>query len=83
MGLPAIPIVSDPGLDNAVKSLDTEQISSVVNRILDRGTGLDSRSILIPACIVGCVQTHATGFCPMIVIQDSHLLAKSNKRFGK
>ncbi len=38
MGLPAIPIVSDPGLDETVKGLTPEKIAKVVNRIIDSET---------------------------------------------
>ena len=38
MGLPAIPIVSDLGLDETAKRLNSEQIADVVNRILDQET---------------------------------------------
>lgn len=38
MGLPAIPIVSDLGLDETAKRLTSEQIADVVNRILDQET---------------------------------------------
>ncbi len=38
MGLPALPIVADPGLDQTAKELSPARISEVINRVLDRET---------------------------------------------
>jgi Fe-S oxidoreductase len=48
MGLPAvsIPVVSDPGLDEAVKTLTQERIRDVISRILDRETAARFRTYL-------------------------------------
>ncbi len=38
MGLPELPVVSDPGLDESAKNLTAERIEEVINRILDKET---------------------------------------------
>jgi Fe-S oxidoreductase len=38
MGLPELPVVPDPGLDESAKMLSPERIEEVINRILDKET---------------------------------------------
>jgi len=48
--LPEIPVVSDPGLDENAKKLTREQITEVINRVIDRETAARFR-IYLNTCV--------------------------------
>ena len=50
INLPALPAVSDPGLDENAKNLTPERISEVINRILDKETAARFR-VYLNTCV--------------------------------
>ncbi|MFH1113624.1 MAG: (Fe-S)-binding protein [Pseudomonadota bacterium] len=50
MGLPKLPIVSDPGLDEAAKTLTPQKIEEVINRVIEKETAARLR-VYMNTCV--------------------------------